>query len=247
MNGVAGVATRVSAGAPAGVRVRLLGGFELLVGGRPEPLPSGSQRLVAFLALQPAGLQRMYVAGVLWPDATDEHARASLRSALWRIPTSCSDLVEASATHLRFQPSVAVDFQEASASAHRALGEGALESADLDRLTESRELIPDCYEDWVVLERERFRQLRLHALEAVCDRMILAGRHAAAVRAGLAAVEGEPLRESAQRALIRAHLAEGNAGEALGQYRRFESLLRKELGLTPSAALRGLLPNLVGA
>ena len=239
MGPVAGVATR----AGAGVCVRLLGGFELLVGGRPEPLPSGSQRLVAFLALQPTGLQRVYVAGVLWPDASDDHARASLRSALWRIPTACSDLVEASATHLRFHRSVEVDVLEASASAHRALAEGTIESDDLDRLTESRDLMPDCYEDWVLLERERFRQLRLHALEAVCDRMIEAGRHAAAVRAGLAAVEGEPLRESAHRALIRAHLAEGNPGEALRQYRSFESLLRKELGLAPSAAIRSLLPG----
>ena len=39
------------------------------------------------------------------------------------------------------------------------------------------ELLPDWYDDWVLLERERFRQLRLHALDALCDDLTRAGRH----------------------------------------------------------------------
>ena len=57
----------------------------------------------------------------------------------------------------------------------------------------------------------------------------------------MAAVAAEPLRESAQRALIRAHLAEGNRSEALRQYRSYESLLRDELGLEPTSDLKALV------
>jgi DNA-binding SARP family transcriptional activator len=95
----------------------------------------------------------------------------------------------------------------------------------------------------VQLERGPYRQLRFHALEALCDRMAAAGRFALAVRASLAGVEAEPVRESAQRALIRAHLTERNAGEAPWQHRSFQRLLMKELGLSPSDAIRSPLPQ----
>ena len=92
-------------------------------------------------------------------------------------------------------------------------------------------MLPDWYEDWVAFERERFRQLRAHALESLCDRLTAAGRFGEAIEAGLAAARIEPLRESAQRAIIRVAPRRGERGEALDQYRRFCKLLRNELGL----------------
>jgi DNA-binding SARP family transcriptional activator len=68
-----------------------------------------------------------------------------------------------------------------------------------------------------------------------------AGRHGEAVEAGLAVVSAEPLRESAHRALISAHLAEGNRGEAIRQFERYADLIRAELGLRPSAEIASLL------
>jgi DNA-binding SARP family transcriptional activator len=74
----------------------------------------------------------------------------------------------------------------------------------------------------------------------------MSGRFGEAVQAGLAAVKAEPLRESAQRSLIRAHLAEGNLGEALRQYHSFRRLLLEELGVGPSAELEDLVLPLKG-
>ena len=99
-----------------------------------------------------------------------------------------------------------------------------------DGLLLSRDLLPDWYDDWVAVERERFRQLRVHALERLCDRLVEAERFGEAIEAGLAAMKSEPLRESAHRALVRAHLAEGNRSEALAQYRRFKALLPTSSG-----------------
>ncbi len=59
--------------------------------------------------------------------------------------------------------------------------------------------------------------------------------------AGLAAVSAEPLRESAHRALIAVHLHEANYGEAVRQYERCRTMLREELGISPSPRLRDLL------
>jgi DNA-binding SARP family transcriptional activator len=60
----------------------------------------------------------------------------------------------------------------------------------------------------------------------------------------LAAVACEPLRESTHRAVVRAHLAEGNPAEALRQYRSYRQLLNDELGLPPSRQFQELIAGL---
>ncbi|MEV6628550.1 bacterial transcriptional activator domain-containing protein [Amycolatopsis sp. NPDC051114] len=97
--------------------------------------------------------------------------------------------------------------------------------------------------EWVLLEQEQYHQLRLYALEALAKRLTTAGRHGEAVAAGLAAVRAEPLRESAHRVLVDAHLAAGNRASARHQYEQCRRTLLEELGLEPSDALRGLLPD----
>lgn len=103
------------------------------------------------------------------------------------------------------------------------------------------ELLPDWDDDWIAFERARLRQLCVHALEALCRRLSLAGRDGRAIDAGLAAVAAEPLRESAQRVLISAHLREGNVTEARRQYPSYRELLWESLGIEPSESLRALV------
>jgi len=226
-------------------RLSLLGGFELRCAGQDVAVSRSGQRLLALLALQGRPLERLWVAGTLWLDATEERAGASLRSALWRLPQpGGTAVVEASTTHLRLARDLAVDTLELLALADR-LESPTGRGHHLEPSALARDLLPDWYEDWVVLERERFRQLRLHALEALCARLTEAGRFGAAVQAGLAAVSGEPLRESAHRTLIHAHLAEGNPGEAVRQYHLYRRLLADELAIQPSAAIRALVQPLL--
>ncbi|MGW0411579.1 AfsR/SARP family transcriptional regulator, partial [Streptomyces collinus] len=90
-------------------------------------------------------------------------------------------------------------------------------------------------------ERERLRQLRLHALDALAEALVREGRPALALEAAWESVRAEPLRESAHRAAVSAHLAEGNLSEAVRHYRSFQRLLREELGVEPSARLTRML------
>jgi DNA-binding SARP family transcriptional activator len=225
------------------VQLSLLRGFELRVGQRPVQFISSAQRLVAFLALKEAPLGRGYVAGMLWPETTTDRANANLRSSLWRAQRACRNLVAASAQCLQLAPWVAVDLRSAVEQARRVLDQ-VTSVNDLRSWSDlEADLLPDWYDDWVLVERERFHHLRLHALEATCERLTSAGRYCDAIDAGLAAVRAEPLRESAHRALIRAHLAEGNRSEAIRQYQRCRQVLVDELGLEPSPTLRSLLPD----
>jgi DNA-binding SARP family transcriptional activator len=97
----------------------------------------------------------------------------------------------------------------------------------------SGELLPDWYDDWVVLERERLREVHFRALEAYCDRLISSSCFDRATEAALAAINDDPMRESAHRCLIRVHLAEGNEAKAVCCYRLFRKRLQGELGNDP--------------
>jgi DNA-binding SARP family transcriptional activator len=230
-----------------GTTLALLDGFELRFAGEPVPLPPSAQRLLALLALHERPLLRPFVAGTLWLDTPEERASANLRSSLWRLNRPGHPVVEATNLQLRLAPEVRVDVRATSELAHRLLtssdsGNGSDLDIDWARLT--GELLPDWYDDWVLIERERVRQLSLHALEALGERLVAARRLGNALETALAAVAMEPLRESAHRLLIKIHLAEGNAGEAIRQFHFCRRLFRDQLGLAPSPQLAALVANL---
>lgn len=228
------------------VTLQLIKGFALFVGQRRLPISSSAQRLVAFLALQDRPRTRTYVAGTLWPDTTTPRANANLRSSLWRTTRTGHKVIDASAQELAIHKNITVDLHAAVLRAHRLLDasrpcDDILTMETLDDL--SADLLPEWSEnDWVLIEQEQYHQLRLHALEAMSERLTEAGRHGEAVAAALAAVRAEPLRESAHLVLVKAHLAAGNRAAALCQYERCRTVLLDELGLEPSPALRDLLP-----
>ena len=223
-------------------RLSLLGAFELRYGGRVIDLPTPAQRLIAYLAIEERPLQRGYLAAALWLDSTDTHAAGSLRSALWRIRRSGCELVDEINHQLQLSGSVIVDLHEAYAWAARVQDRSRpLRQADVAAASLPAELLRDWYDDWVVLERERVRQLRAQALEVLCARLAAEGQLGEALEIGLAAVHNEPLRESAHRAVISVHLAEGNRSEALRQYAYYRRLVTRELGVEPSPRMETLL------
>lgn len=138
-----------------------------------------------------------------------------------------------------------MDVHQMSEHARRLIDPDALwrpKNGELELLT--NELLPGWYEEWVVTERDRLRQLRLHGLEALCGRYAAVGRFGQAIQAGMAAVSADPLRESAWRALIQATLSEGNLGEAVKHYRTYRQVVMSELGVEPSDRIRKLISGL---
>jgi DNA-binding SARP family transcriptional activator len=229
---------------PPGERpeLALLGGFDLRVDGKIVALPMAAQRLLTFLALHEKPLLRVYVAGSLWPESEERHAAGSLRSALFKLGRPAYAFVEVTSGHVELSQEMSVDVRDSIALCHRLLDHSlAFVPDDSDDVRLSKDVLPDWYDDWLIVEREHFRQLRLHALESLSERLTVLGRFPQAIEAGLAAVAAEPLRESAHRALIKAHVAEGNPGEAAHQYRLFRHLLHEELGVEPSHAIEDLV------
>lgn len=238
----------VVSGAGRDLTLSVLGSFQFRAGDIAPPLPNGSQRLLALLALRDRSVTRLMIAGTLWPDSTEQHASASLRSALTRLRGEARAAVDVDDLDLNLASGVIVDIRESKRFAHRLLEPDAphlepdVTAAAVASL--SADLLPDWYEDWVLIETAEWRQLRLHALEAIAAQLVTECRWAEAIGAAQAAIRGEPLRETSHAALIRVFLAEGNQTEALGQFERYRTLLNNELSLEPTEQISNLVTNL---
>ena len=223
-------------------KVTMLRAFEINISGSSLIVPQGAQRLVAFLALRDRPQLRTTVATSLWMDTTEDRAAANLRTALWKLADMRDLLIHSLGSYLTLAPGVEVDFSRLLTRVKTLIdGDGDINDFDASTGDLAGDLLPDWDEDWLLFERERLRQLRIHALEALSRRLCAAGRYAAAVDAGLSAVTAEPLRESAQRVLIEVHLAEGNVSEARRQFELYRAVLWDNLALLPSASLCSLV------
>jgi len=225
------------------IELHVLGGFDLRTGSQSIRVAPAVERLLAYLALHGGPATRLKVAGVLWTDHPERRAMANLRSTLWRAGRTALPLLRTQGELVALHGDVVIDLDELRDVAHRLRDVAGAQTSrrDLERLTSSGEVLADWYEDWVLIERERFRQLRIQALEEAARQLARARDFGGATDAALAAVSLEPLRESAQRALISVHLAQGNRAEAVRQYDRFRQQLADELDLEPTPGLRELV------
>jgi len=208
-------------------RLQVLGGFQLSAGSTVVVIPRAGQRLVALLALRGPSL-RPQVAGMLWPDVSEGRALGCLRTSIWRIRQLKFTIVTRPHSELALPADVAVDVHDPA---------GVVEDWR-NSLRHSVELLPGWYDDWVLMERERVRQVLLHASERAVEDYLVRGEPATALTLAMATVAIDPLRESAHRLVVRAHLAEGNVAEARRHVSDVCQLMIEELGVPPSVTLR---------
>lgn len=228
------------------VRLRLLGGFALSVDGARRVVAPGAQRLLAWTSLYGTAARRAVAAGQLWGDTDETRAHANLRSALWRVRRIDDALIETDADRFRLHRDVDVDATRMVTLARDEVrGRRPALAVDAEVSLLTGDLLPGWYEDWLVFKQEQLRQLALHGLEALCARMLAEGALQQAVEVAAVAVQREPLRETAHRWLIRAHLAEGNVGEAVRQFRALRRVLERELGISPSPTTAALIDGAI--
>jgi DNA-binding SARP family transcriptional activator len=232
--------------AASAVEIRVMSGFQLLHHGVEVQLSEAAERLLGLLAVKRKPLQRLRLSAMFWPEASEKQALANLRSTLWRLTGPPHDALDIGPRSLNIAPSVRVDLRTAEACAHQILDRTSVLTEQELLATPAHlqdDVLAGWYDDWAVQESERWRQRRMHALEAAARRLGDAGHFAAALDTALLAVEADPLRESAHTEVIRAHLAEHNQSEAIRAFDRCCSILRNELGLEPSESLRSLVSS----
>lgn len=161
---------------------------------------------------------------------------------VWRVQRMAPGLLQARGPTLSLSSNTHVDVGAFLTAVQQLLARPSEVNLD-DYLSEAMwaDLLPGWYEDWVLLERERLRQLRLHALETLALQLSSRGQYGNALDAALSAVRAEPLRESAHRVIAQVHILEGNRVEALRQFKRYQQLVTQELGVEPSPEFAALV------
>jgi DNA-binding SARP family transcriptional activator len=217
-------------------RVTVLGSFTLTVAGATVPLGVDARRLIAYLAVHPRPQARAALAADLWPNVSSDRLLTEAITAL-DVPDA---LVAGSDDTLALGPDVQVDLAEAMHLVRVLPDIPAADDTDTSLLT--ADILPGWTAAWLAVERERFRQLRLHAIEERSQRLAAAGRFQAAVAMAELVARSAPSRESARRVLIEAHLAQGNIAAAVAEYDNYHELLRSSVGGPAPFGLEGLLP-----
>lgn len=226
------------------IQLRVLGCFRLSVDGEPVEISPVPARILAYLALQHREAERSEIARVLWPGTAHGRALGNLRSALWRLPGGSRHAVTECGTSLQLSPEVVCDLD----LIEQGLSPAASENAP-DVLTWGwrDELLAGWYDDWVLWARDQLQARRAVALERLSITSCARGLPGDALLYAALAVGAQPLRESAHRALLRAHLDRGNRLEAVELYRELALMLRRELGVAPSIETAALMGDLAKA
>jgi predicted ATPase/DNA-binding SARP family transcriptional activator len=234
--------------AAAPLCLRLFGSFEVR---RHGALLSGVRArrghwLLTLLALRHGGpVERAWVAGTLWPDSPEPRAFRSLRSSLADLRLALGP----DAGRLRSPTTHTLSLDLSGTDVDLLAFDTAIARGDLDALAEAvalyrGPLLEECAEGWILAERQAREEAYLIARERLAAHALGVGDIAAAERHLRRAVAVDPLRETAQRALMQALAAGGSYGAALLAYRELRLRLHRELNAEPDAETRALFQRL---
>ncbi len=246
----------------ARLQIRLLGDFVLQV---DDDLVTAAatprlQSLLAYLVLhRDAPQPRNRLAFLLWPDRPEAQALTNLRNLVFQLRRALPDgaqWLRAEGRTLQWNPDVplALDvaaFVDAIRAAEAAEQAGRADDAlrAWREAVESYrgELLPSCYDEWILPEREWLHNSYLSATVRLVKRLEEQRAYAAAAGYLQRLLRFDPLDEAAYRDLIRLHALDGDRAAALHTYHACATTLERELGLAPSPATRELYERLVQA
>jgi DNA-binding SARP family transcriptional activator len=244
----------------APISLSLLGGFQAERNGKPiAAFESNKVRaLLAYLVVE-AGRshQRSALAGLLWPDHSEELARTNLRHVLRQLRQTLPDqhgdppLVLATQQTIQVNPAGAftldvtqfTDLLTASTRCgHRALSDcpGCIErygqAAALYRgpfLAGFALHDSDIFDEWAMTQREQLHRQVLEVFFSLASHYEAIGEYGLSRQYVAHQIELEPWREEAHRQLMRVLALSGQRTAALAQFARCRAILADELGVDP--------------
>lgn len=226
------------------IDVRVLDTFDVAVRGVEVQLPPTAQHLVAFLAVAGRSVVRTILASNLWLDSGEKRALARLRNLIWKVGVIAPELIIAGEQDVRLDPLVRVDLDAARAMATRLLATAGTQPPVIPEGALDHDLLPEWDDEWLTVERQAFRVLRLRALEVVARTRLTDSRFHDAEQACRTVIAAEPYRESARLLLAEICVAQGNVGLALSELTNFAALLESELGIGPNPEIRDLIETI---
>jgi predicted ATPase/DNA-binding SARP family transcriptional activator len=226
------------------LKVRLIGKFDIQCDGQPIILSSrAAQSLFAYLILTAGTLHRREkLAGMFWPDESEQKARTYLRNELWRIRKA---FPKTSNVEYLLADNLTIGFNSFSAY--------QLDVAELKKLSDMSsadeliqalsnyqgELLPGFYEDWAVLEREHLQVFFEQKIARLLEILEKEQRWNDILEWAERWISFGQAPEAAYGALMVAYDALGEHVKVTSTYERCKQALR-ELDLEPSEQTRAL-------
>lgn len=242
------------------LHITLLGDFRLTYGNEllTDVYAERLQALFAYLVLHRATPQpRQRLAYLFWSESNDTQARTNLRRELHHLRHLLPDadrFIKVDTKTLQWQSDApftldVAEFEQAVIQAEAAAqsGDSAQVRSALERAASlyQGELLPTCEDEWVVPEREQLQQTYLRVLEGLTRLLQEQGDYRSAMRYAQLLLEIDPLNESIYCELIQLYALVGDRAGALRTYHRCMTILREELGIDPSPAIRDLYDRLL--
>jgi len=216
-----------------------------------EILPREIQALLAYLLLQRHRLHsRDVLAGVFWGDYSQEKARGSLNTALWKLKKALEPDGVPPGTYLengypgeigfnrdsRYWLDMEV-FEEKAKCILKYHFQAVEESqvVDLENTIElyRGELLEGFYDNWALWERERLRAVYLKSLLYLMNYYGFHKEYEKAIAYGQKILSLEPTLEEVHREMMMLYLRSGERSLALRQYELCRSALDEEYGILP--------------
>jgi DNA-binding SARP family transcriptional activator len=241
---------------PPALQIFLLGTCQLRDLGQPLRLPQARlQALLSYLLLhRDAPLSRQQVAFCFWPDTGEAQAQANLRKALYDLRRQLPVLdrflqIDALTLQWRSDAPFTLDVAEFEAALARAEQAGATEprQAALEQAIAcyTGDLLPECYDEWLLAARERLRQSYLAALEELVRLLEVRRDFRAAASYALQLLQADPLHEVTYRTLMQLYIQQGDRARALRVYHTCMTTLQEELGVEPSPETQAIYQQLL--
>ncbi len=241
------------------VRLQMLGSWELSADERklPRPATQKTLSLLAYLVMNHySAHHREKLATLFWPDAEEDNAQRSLRTALWSIRRLLDQGHQALAAALvttradvRWAPRIDVEldvqqFEEAilqGANVHAHNPRSAITFWEVGAGLYRGPLLEGLYDDWCLNERYRLEEKFIALLERMVVAQEQAGRFREAVTYGLRVLEIDPLREDMHARVIRLFGLLGDRSAVARQFRRCKDVLESELAVEPGPEVAAAL------
>jgi DNA-binding SARP family transcriptional activator/predicted ATPase len=240
----------------AKLELSLLGTVAITLNGKGVGghIPAKSRALLCYLAVTGHPYSREKLAGLLWGDRPETRAKASLRKSLSSLRKLCEDALIITRQTVAFNRDS--DYWLDVEAFESALAEDDPASQELQPLREAMGLYRGeflegfsvrqalVFEEWVLAERERLRQLAIEALHRLSEACAARGEHAAGIEYTNRLLALEPWQEEAHRQLMILLARSGQQSAALAQYETCRRILAEELGVEPLPETQALYHRL---
>ncbi len=231
------------------LEIRLFGGLDIRQEGVPISgfVSSKAPALLAYLAVTGRPHQREVLATLLWGEMAEADAKNNLRQTLSNLRKLLEPYLTINRETVQFNTAILQTLDAVQFEIHLSNGRGLPTAERIAALQQAIALYqgdllagfyvrdaPD-FEEWVLAQRVRFRELALRALHTLIEHHLSRGEYGRAIDYATRLLALDAWREEAHRQLMLALARSGQRTAALTQYETCRRLLNQELGVAPSS------------